>query len=402
MTTVSERLTAVPASPIRKLVPYAVAAKKEGVHVYHLNIGDPDIKTPEVMIDVLKTWKRNPISYSQSQGDPIFITALKTYYHRLGFSFLDEKHIQVTTGGSEAISMAIFAVANPGDEIIVFEPFYANYNSFAAVNGVTLVPILTTIENGFHVPDRKIIEEKITKNTKAILICTPNNPTGTVYSKNEMDMLVSIAKNHGLFLLSDEVYREFCYEGRKHISLLSYMKEIADYAIVLDSLSKRYSLCGARLGCMVSLNEEIMAGVLRIAQGRLSSGCIDQTMASKLTDVPTSYTEGVRREYQMRRDVLFDELSKIEGVILPPKPEGAFYAVVGLPVPDAEDFCTFLLTDFRDNNETVMLAPAAGFYASKGRGKNEVRIAYVLDISAIKRSIEIIKKALFQYKKRNI
>jgi len=394
---VSFRLKNVPASPIRKLVPFAVAAKKEGVGVYHLNIGDPDIKTPEVMINALKTWDRNPISYEQSQGNPAFLTSLKTYYERLGFSFVDEKHIQVTTGGSEAISMAIFATCNPGDEIIVFEPFYANYNSFAAVNGITLVPIITELSNGFHLPDREVIEKKISGKTKAILICTPNNPTGTVYSKQEMDMLVSIAKDHGLFFLSDEVYREFCYEGKKHMSLFSYMEAIPNQAVVLDSLSKRYSICGARLGCLVSLNEEIMAGVLRMAQGRLSSGLIDQIMASKLTEVPGSYTEQVRKEYQMRRDVLFQELSSIDGVELPPKPEGAFYAVVGLPVVDAEDFCTFLLTKFRDNNETVMLAPAAGFYATPNKGRNEVRIAYVLNADAIKRSVEIIKKALISY-----
>jgi len=394
---VSDRVTQVPASPIRKLVPFANAAKKEGVKVYHLNIGDPDIKTPEVMLDVLTSWERNPISYSQSQGEPVFLTALKTYYHRLGFSFLEEKNIQVTNGGSEGISMAIFATCNPGDELIVFEPFYANYNSYGVTNGVTLVSILTKLENGFHLPDRKTIENAITPKTKAILICTPNNPTGTVYTKEEMDMLVSIAQDHGLFLLSDEVYREFCYNGKKQVSLLSYMQDMPQQAIVLDSLSKRYSLCGARLGCIVSLNDDVMAGVLRMAQGRLSSGLIDQLMASKLVDVPASYTDGVQKEYQLRRDTLFSALSTIPGIQLPPKPEGAFYAIVGLPVADAEEFCTYLLTTFRDNNETVMIAPAAGFYGTKGMGKNEVRIAYVLNCDAITRSVEILKKALKEY-----
>jgi len=400
---VSLRLTTVPASPIRKLVPFAQAAKKEGVHVYHLNIGDPDIKTPDVMLKALTSWDRDPISYSQSQGEPSFLLALKTYYHRFGFPFIEEKHIQVTTGGSEAVSMAMFSICNPGDEVIVFEPFYANYNTYAAVNGITLVPIPTKLENGFHLPERKIIEEKITNKTKAILICSPNNPTGTVYTKEEMDMLISIAKKYTLFLLSDEVYREFCYDGKRQVSLFSYMEEIPNQAIVLDSLSKRYSLCGARLGCLVSLNKEIMDGVLRIAQGRLSSGLIDQVMASKLTEVPSSYMKNVQAEYQKRRDVLFEELGKIKGIDLPPKPEGAFYAIVGLPVKDAEDFCKFLLTTFRDNNETVMLAPAAGFYASTSLstgatiGKNEVRIAYVLNTTAIKRSVEIITEALKQY-----
>jgi len=394
---ISDRLTHVPASPIRKLVPFAQAAKKEGVKVYHLNIGDPDIQTPEVMLDVLKTWDRNPISYSLSQGEPVFLKALKTYYHRIGASFVSEKNIQVTNGGSEGISMAIFAVCNPGDEVIVFEPFYANYNSYGVTNGITMKPILTKLEHGFHLPQRKEIESAITQKTKAMLICTPNNPTGTVYTKEEMDMLVSIAKDHGLFLLSDEVYREFCYDGKKQVSLLSYMQEMPNQAIVLDSLSKRYSLCGARLGCIVSLNDDVMAGVLRMAQGRLSSGLIDQIMASKLVDVPQSYTDAVQKEYQMRRDVLFAELAKIDGITLPPKPEGAFYAIVGLPVHDAEEFCTYLLTTFRDHNETIMLAPAGGFYGTHGMGKNEVRIAYVLHCDSIKRSVEILKKALQSY-----
>jgi len=396
----SFRLETVPASPIRKLVPFAQKAKADGVKVYHLNIGDPDIKTPDVMLKALTSWDRNPISYSLSQGEPSFITALKTYYHRLGFGFIEDRHIQVTNGGSEAVSMAIFAVANPGDEIIVFEPFYANYNSYGAVNNVTLVPVSTKLTDGFHLPEQKTIEDAITRKTKALLICSPNNPTGTVYTKKEMDMLVSIAKKFGLFLLSDEVYREFSYDGKKQISLFSYMQEIPYQAVVLDSLSKRYSLCGARLGCLISLNEDIMGGALRMAQGRLSSGLVDQVMASKLTEVPVSYTKAVQKEYQMRRDVLFHELSTIHGIELPSKPEGAFYAIVGLPVADAEDFCKFLLTTFRDNNETVMLAPASGFYGTKGRGRNEVRIAYVLNTDALRRSVEILGKALEEYPKK--
>ena len=395
----STRISRVPPSPIRKLVPFAVAAKKEGVKVYHLNIGDPDIKTPDVMIDVLKKWQKNPIPYSPSQGEPHFLDALKTYYHRAGFPFIDTKHIQVTNGGSEAIAFVFFSVCNPGEEVIVFDPLYANYNSFAVKEGINLIPIMTKLSNGFHLPEKSEIEKKITKKTKAILISNPNNPTGTVYTEKEMDMLVDLAKKYNLFILSDEVYREFVYDGKRHVSLLSYMKEIPNQAILLDSLSKRYSLCGARLGCIVSLNQELMAGVLRIAQGRLATGYIDQMMASKLTDVPFSYTKNVQREYQKRRDVLFSELSKIDGVTLPPKPEGAFYAIVGLPVSDAEDFCKFLLTTFRDRGETVMLAPASGFYATPNCGRNEVRIAYVLNTTAIKRSVEIIKKALKKYNK---
>lgn len=393
---VSLRLAAIPASPIRKLVPLSQAAKKQGVLVYHLNIGDPDIKTPHVMIEVLKNWNKNPIGYELSQGSTDLIDALKTYYHALGFTYIDTQHIQVTLGGSEAISMALFAVANPGDEVLVFEPFYANYNTYAVANGVTLRPILTHLRDGFHLPPEKVIEKYISQKTKAILFCNPNNPTGTVYNKDEIDRLVSLAKKHNLYLLSDEVYREFTYDNRRQVSLLSYMKDIPQQAIVLDSLSKRYSLCGARLGVLVSLNDEVMAGVLRMAQGRLSAGFVDQAMACKLTQVPQSYFLAVKKEYEERRNVLFEGLQKIPGVVVA-KPEGAFYTIVGLPVKDAEDFCTWLLTDFRDTNETVMLAPAAGFYATAGLGKNEIRIAYVLSVTALKRCVEFLKKALLIY-----
>ncbi len=393
----SFRLGSVPASPIRKLVPFAMDAKKKGVKVYHLNIGDPDVKTPDVMIDVLKKWKQNPIGYSQSQGEPVFLDALQTYYHRLGFSFVETQNIQVTNGGSEAIAMAMFAVANPGDEILTFEPLYTNYNSYAAITGVKLVAVATDIATGFHLPSADEIEKRITKKTKAILFCNPNNPTGTVYTKKEIELLVVLAKKHNLYLLSDEVYREYTYDGRKHASLLSYMGKIPHLAIVLDSMSKRYSLCGARLGLLLSLNKDIMAGALRIAQGRLSSGLVDQIVAAKLIEVPQTYLDDVQKEYEKRRDILFAGLRQIPGITLP-KPEGAFYAIVGLPVTDSEHFCQWLLTDFRDKNETVMLAPAAGFYATKGKGKNEVRIAYVLNVKDLKRCIDLITKALLVYK----
>lgn len=393
----SQRLSVVPASPIRKLVPYAVAAKKEGVTVYHLNIGDPDIETPKVMIDVLTHWKDNPIRYGQSQGEPEFLSAVRSYYHGLGFSFLKTEHLQITSGGSEAIAMAMFAVADAGEEILTFEPLYTNYNSYAAINGVRLTAVPTDIKTGFHLPAQKEIEKRITKNTKAILYCNPNNPTGTVYTPSEVEGLVSIAKKYHLFLLSDEVYREYCYDGKKQVSLLSYMREIPDQAIVLDSMSKRYSLCGARLGMLVSLNADLMAGVLRMAQGRLSAGFVDQAIASKLTQVPSSYLSDVQKEYAKRRDVLYEGLKKIPGVTIP-KPEGAFYTIVGLPVDNAEKFCQWLLTDFRDNNETVMFAPAAGFYATPGKGKNEVRIAYVLNTAKLSRCIELLAKALKAYR----
>src|SRR3989339_1579012 len=282
-TTVSKRLISVPASPIRKLVPYAMEAKTQGIKVLHLNIGDPDIKTPKVMIDVLNKWTENPIRYGQSQGEGKFINSLVSYFNQLGFGFIDGKNIQVTTGGSEAISMAFFAVCQAGEEVITFEPYYANYNSYAAINGVKIVPVLTKGETGFHLPARVEIEKKISKKTKAILICNPSNPTGTVYTKDEMEMLVSISVENNLFLISDEVYREFIYDGKKYFSILEFMKKYPDKMILLDSLSKRYSLCGAGLGMIVSLNRDLTDGVLRMAQGRLSSGCVDQAMADKLT-----------------------------------------------------------------------------------------------------------------------
>lgn len=396
---VSRRLLNVPASPIRKLVPLAMAAKKSGVKVYHLNIGDPDIKTPKPMVDVLKKWNIDPIGYSQSQGQPEFLESLESYYHAIGFRFIDIGHIQVTSGGSEAISMALFATCSPGDEVIVFEPFYANYNTYAVVNGVTLVPIRTTITHGFHLPDASVIEKKITAKTRAILICSPNNPTGTVYTKKEMDMLVAIAKKYKLFLLSDEVYREYAYDGKKQTSLLAYMKSIPKQAIVLDSMSKRYNLCGVRLGVLLSLNEDIMAGTLRMAQGRLSSGIIDQLVAAKLTEVSAAWMKTTHTEWEKRRDVLYEGLRKIPSVTIP-RPEGAFYTIVGLPVKDSEDFCRWLLTDFRDKGETVMIAPAAGFYATKGLGKSEVRIAYVLNTKDLSRSVELLRLALLAYNKK--
>lgn len=393
---VSQRLKQVPVSPVRKLIPYALEAKKQGVKIYHLNIGDPDIKTPEVMLEVLRHWSRNPISYEHSQGNLELLEALKTYYHNLGFTYLKKKHLQVTLGGSEAISMAMFSVTNPGEEILVFEPFYANYKSYATYSEIRLVPIPTNIRDGFHLPPVSQIEKKISKKTRAILICNPNNPTGTVYTRQELEGLVKLVKKHQLFLFSDEVYREFVYDGKKHVSLFSFMEQLPEQAIVLDSLSKRYSLCGARIGVLASLNEEIMAGVLRLAQGRLSAGLVDQMLAAKLSQVPVKYLAGVKREYAKRRDLLYAGLQKIPGVSLH-KPEGAFYTVVSLPVKDAEDFCIWLLTSFRDKGETVMLAPAAGFYATPGLGKHEVRMAYVLNTRDLTRCLELLKKALIQY-----
>lgn len=398
-TKVSNRLLEVPASPIRKLAPHATAAKKAGVKVYHLNIGDPDIKTPDVMIKALHNWSHETIGYSHSQGHPDLLSAKRSYYHKLGHTIIQTKHIQITVGGSEAISMAFFATCAPGEEIIIFEPFYTAYKSYASINQIKLVPVMTYPENGFHLPEIKEIEKKIGKKTRAIIICNPNNPTGTVYTKTEMDMLIKIAKKHSLFLISDEVYREFVYDGKKHISVLNYIKKLPDHIILLDSMSKRYSLCGARLGTLISLNEKLMDGILRIAQGRLSAGLIGQVMAAKLTDIKDDYFKKINKEYWTRRDVLYEGLRKIPGVFLA-KPEGAFYTIVKLPVKDAEKFCKWLLTDFRYKKATVMLSPAAGFYHNPELGKNQVRIAYVLNTHDLEKAIEILRRALVEYNRK--
>ena len=394
---ISARLGSLPSSPIRKLVPFAIKAKSEGVKVYHLNIGDPDTKSPEVMLDVLRNWKTNPIPYELSKGSDALLNNWLGYYHRLGFPFLEKDDIQITSGGSEAIQMALFGVCDAGDEVLVLEPFYANYSNFGKINGITIQAVETKIEDGFHLPSQEIIEQKISSKTKAILFCNPNNPTGTVYTKEEIEMLVVIAKKYSLFLLSDEVYREFTYDNRKQTSLLEYMGAIPEWAIVLDSVSKRYSLCGVRIGAVVSKNKDLMAGILKMAMGRLSSGYIDQQVAAQMDKVSDEYLKEMIAEYDSRRVVLFEGLQKIKGVTVA-IPEGAFYMVVKLPVEDTEAFCKWLLTDFRDNKETIMLAPAAGFYSSPNLGKDEVRMAYVINVAAIKRSVELLAKALAVYK----
>lgn len=394
---VSSRLSSLPVSSVRKLTPYAVEAKKAGIKILHLNIGDPDIKTPKVMLDVLHNWTINPIRYAQSNGEPKFIKAMLTYYSRIGFD-LSEKEIIVTIGGSEGVNLAFYSVAELGEEILVFEPFYSNYASCAHFVGINLVAVPAGVETNFHLPERKIIESKITKKTRAILYCSPGNPTGAVYSKEEIEMLVSIANDNNLFLISDEVYREYVFEG-EHTSLLSYFDEIPDKVILLDSLSKRYSLCGARLGIIASKNEELMKGVVKLAQTRLSAGLIDQEMASVMNEIPDSYIEGVRIEYKKRRDVLYSGLTAVPGIEMA-KPEGAFYSMVKLPVENAEDFAIFLLKDFRVNNETVMVAPGSGFYGTPGKGESEIRIAYVLNSDDLKRAINIIKLGLEEYQKR--
>lgn len=394
---VSDRLSSLPVSATRKLTPYALEAKKSGVKILHLNTGDPDVKTPQVMIDVLKNWSINPIRYAQSTGEPKFIKALLSYYSGLGFE-IPEKEIIATVGGSEAVNLAFYSVASPGEEILTFEPFYSNYASCAHYAGIKITTVPAGIETNYHLPSKEQIESKITEKTKAILYCSPGNPTGAVFSKAEVELLVEVAKEHNLFLISDEVYREYIFEG-EHTSLLSYLNEIPDNAILLDSLSKRYSLCGARLGVIITKNQELLKGMTKLTQVRLSGGLIDQEMASKLTEVPDSYIKDVNAEYKKRRDVLYEGMTSIEGVEMP-VPEGAFYSMITLPVENAEDFCIFLLNEFRLNNETVMLAPGAGFYSTEGEGKNQVRIAYILNTEDLKRAIRIIELGLESFQKK--
>lgn len=397
MLNVSKRLQQVPASPIRKLVPLADAAKGRGVEVIHLNIGDPDIPTPSVMIDRLKAWEGG-IPYAHSQGDAELLEALTEYYHQAGYDWVTKADIQVTVGGSEALSMTMTAVADPGEEILLFEPFFPSYASLAMASGIKAVPVTTKIETGFHLPVEieKEIETKVNTKTKAILMTNPNNPTGTVYTRAEVERLIEIARKHDLWLLADEVYREFVFSDQASVSLLSYMDREPQRLVVLDSLSKRYSAPGLRLGTIVSKNRELMGGALRMAMARLSAGFIDQKAAAQLAKISQAELLEVRDEYQRRRDVIFEGLSAVEGVTIT-QPGGAFYCVAGLPVEDAEKFCAWLLTDFNLDGKTVMLAPMAGFYLSSGLGRQEVRIAYVVGEAKLKQAVEVLKRALAVY-----
>lgn len=395
---ISKRAAELPVSSIRKLLPIAYKTKEAGVKIYHLNIGEPDIKTPEVIIDSLKSWNQNPIKYAPSGGTKEFIKSVLWYYHKLGFSFLKPEHIIGTVGSSEAIFMALFSACNPGDEVLVFEPFYSSYATSAKLVDITFTAVETSVETSFHLPKLEEIEKKITKKTKAIIYSNPCNPTGAVYTKKEIEMLVKIAKKHNLFLISDEVYREYIFVETPHTSLFSYMEEIPDLAIVVDSLSKRYNLCGSRLGMFMTLNKDLLTSALRIAMSRLSGGLIDQYMGTFLTEVPDSYIKKVQAEYKSRRDLVYEELKKIPGVTVA-KPEGAFYIMAELPVDNAEKFCIWLLEKYRNNNETVMMAPGYGFYKGEEKGLKEVRIAYVLKKTDLNRSVELLADALQRYNK---
>lgn len=385
----------MPPSPIRKLNPYALEAKKRGTKVYHLNIGQPDIETPPQIMDAVRHADMKVLEYSPSAGFDSYRHKLTGYYKRYGIDVTSDEII-VTTGGSEAISFAILSCLDPGDEIIIPEPFYANYNGFSISSGVKVVPIPSRIETGFNLPDIEEFEKKVTPRTKAIMICNPNNPTGYLYSREELETLRDICLKHDLFLFSDEAYREFCYDGNVHISALA-IPGLEQHAVVLDTISKRYSACGGRIGALVTHNEQVLEAVLKFAQARLSPPTFAQILGEAATQLPADYFAKVHDEYNRRRDVLVSRLKAMEGVLCP-SPGGAFYVMARLPVADTEEFCQWLLEHFSYNGATVMMAPAAGFYAIPGKGRDEVRLAYVLNVDDINHAMDCLEEALKQYK----
>ena len=384
----------MPESPIRKLVPYAETALKKGKKVYHLNIGQPDIKTPEVALQAIKNNDLTVLEYSHSAGFESLRKGMANYYGKLNIH-LSTNDIIVSTGGSEALLFAFGSIMDNGDEVIIPEPFYANYNGFAMASGVEVVPVLSTIETGFALPPMEEFEKLITSKTKAILICNPGNPTGYMYSREELLKLKDIVLKHDLFLIADEVYREFAYDGAKHLSILS-LGGLENHAIIIDSVSKRYSMCGARIGALVSKNKDVMSTAMKFAQARLSPPTFAQIASEAALDTPDSYFDEVNEEYRERRDIMVDGLNSIPGVICP-KPRGAFYAVAELPVDDADSFARWLLETYDYNGETVMLAPASGFYTNPMLGKKQARVAYVLNKEALLASIEILRHALEAY-----
>ena len=394
MPTISNRGMNMPSSPIRKLVPFAEEAKRRGVKVYHLNIGQPDIKTPEVALEALKNTDVKVIEYSHSAGIESYRRKLAAYYQNLGIN-VDHTEMLITTGGSEAITFAFMACLNPGDEVIIPEPFYANYNGFTTAASVVVKPIESFIEDSFALPPIEKFEEMITEKTKAIIICNPNNPTGYLYSEDELNTLKELVKKYDLYLFSDEVYREFCYDGHEHLSAM-HLEGIENNVIMFDSVSKRYSECGVRIGALVTKNKDVINTALKFAQARLSPPTFGQIIAEASLDTPPSYFEEVYEEYIERRNFLVEGLNRIPGVYTP-VPKGAFYTVAKLPVDDSDKFCQWILSDFEYENRTVMMAPATGFYSTPGRGKNEVRIAYVLKKEELAGALEVLEKALEAY-----
>lgn len=399
MPSISTKGRMMPESPIRKLVPYAETAKSKGVKVYHLNIGQPDIETPEVALNAIRNFSGKVVEYSHSAGIPSYRKKLAAYYekHQIHITADD---IIIGAGASEAILFAFQTIMDPGDEVIIPEPFYANYNGFAINAGVQVKPIYSSIETGFALPPIAEFEKSITPKTKAILVCNPNNPTGYLYSREELETLRQLVLKYDLYLIADEVYREFCYDGHQHYSCM-HLEGIENNVILIDSVSKRYSACGVRVGCMISKNKEVMRTALKFAQARLSPPSFGQIAAEAAIETPDSYFEEVINEYLARRNVVVEAINKMKGAYCP-TPKGAFYVVARLPIDDSDRFCQWLLESFSHNNQTVMLAPASGFYATKGSGKDEVRISYVLNVNDLKHSMEVLEAALKVYPGRTI
>ncbi|WP_417430726.1 pyridoxal phosphate-dependent aminotransferase [Halpernia sp.] len=400
MPKISQRAVEMPASPIRKLIPYSIEAKKRGTKVYHLNIGQPDIETPETALNALKNIDLKVLEYSLSEGNIEYRTALNNYYHSLGFEDLTTDNFIVTNGGSEALNFAISALCDAGDEIIIPEPYYANYNGFTKTFNVNVVAIPSTIDTGFALPPMEDFEKKITSKTRAIIICNPGNPTGYLYTREELQKLAEIALKHDIVVISDEVYREYVYDGKQQVSMLSF-SELAENCIIIDSESKRYSMCGVRIGFMVTRSKKIHDAAMLFAQARLSPVLIGQIIAAAAHQNDRAYILSVREEYTKRRNLLVDLLNGIPGVICP-KPKGAFYCVAELPVDDTEKFAQWLLEKYSNNNETVMVAPMGGFYSDSELGKKQVRMAYVLNEKDLRRSVELLHDALLQYNSREI
>ena len=393
MLTISNRGLQMPSSPIRKFVPFAEAAKKKGVKVYHLNIGQPDIETPKQCLDAVRHSDFKVLEYSHSAGNESYRKKLVEYYKRVGINVTADQII-ITTGGSEAILFGFMACMDAGDEVIIPEPFYANYNGFAVQAGVKVVPITSSIETGFALPPIEDFEKSITSKTKAIVICNPNNPTGYLYSKDEMETLKQIIKKYNLYLFADEAYREFCYSD-DHTSAM-HLTDVGDNIVLMDTISKRYSACGGRIGAFVTKNQTLLDATMKFAQARLSPPSFAQILGEAAVDLPDNYFETTKAEYKLRRDVIVSRLNKMKGVFCP-NPGGAFYAMAKLPIDDSDKFCQWLLEEFNYNNQTVMLAPATGFYGTVGLGKQEVRLAYVLNTDAINNAMDCLEKALEVY-----
>jgi aspartate aminotransferase len=399
MPSISKKAQAMPQSPIRKLVPYAEEAKRKGRKVYHLNIGQPDIKTPEVAMEAVKNTDMKVVAYTHSAGNESYRKKLAKYYQNLDID-IDHTNIMATTGGSEAVQFAFFTCFDEGDEVIIPEPFYANYNGFATAAGVKVVPVTSSIEHDFALPAIEDFEKQITNKTKGVVICNPNNPTGYLYSEEEMQKLKTLIEKYDLYLFSDEVYREFCYDNNTHISAM-HLKGIENNVVLMDSVSKRYSMCGVRIGALISKNEKIIENAMKFAQARLCPPSFGQVASEAALDTPKEYFDEVYDEYVERRNYMVDALNKMEGVYCP-KPKGAFYTVVKLPVDDSDKFAQWMLSDFEYENQTVMIAPASGFYSTPGYGKKEARIAYVLNINDLEKAMKTLEEALKAYPGRKV